>query len=81
MSYCEDEALHFDSAIAVDQIEPELVLAILQSAPVAAPLTFRWRATVLWDDCIEIVEGESDLLLPPARAPPREWRTLYGSVS
>ena len=71
MSYCEDEALFFESAIPADRIEPELALAVLQSAPVATQrLTYRWCATILWDDCVEVVHGHDEYVWPPARAPP-----------
>jgi len=66
--YCEDEALHFDSAIPIDSIEPELVLA---SAPVV-------------DDIVIVVTVEEVIVSggwvcvtgrpyarPPARAPPQ----------
>jgi len=68
MRYCEDEALHFESALPVDRVEPEIVL---DSAPVVDDI-------IVVDTIVQqIIVRDGWVLLtghqwiqPPARAPP-----------
>ena len=67
MSYCEDEALHFDSAIPVDRVEPELALA---SEPVGDEFVL---VTIVEEVIVRdgwVLSTGRSWIVPPARAPP-----------
>jgi hypothetical protein len=72
MRYCEDQAVHFDSPIPVDAAASPLEFELaLVSEPVQTEILFHpltWRATVIFDDEVRIMEGV--WFEPPSTGPP-----------